>query len=98
MESNKEESYGGTKLESNKEETREESYGERIAKNGTPYLQSDTMTEDQRLFAALFKVQNFLRRKNSYLKWQKKFLSRQVSNRVGRVTANQHFFKSSLNN
>ena len=72
MESNKEESYGGTKLESNKEETREESYGERIAKNGTPYLQSDTMTEDQRLFAALFKVQNFLRRKNSYLKWQKK--------------------------
>ena len=41
----------------------------RIAKNRTVHLQLVTMTEDQRLFAALFKV-NFLKKKFSPLKWQ----------------------------
>ena len=57
------ESYGAIKLESN-EQTREQSYGgtsgdidiKIIAKNRTAYLQSDTMTDVQGLFAALFKV------------------------------------------
>ena len=47
-----ENSYEGTKLKNNKEETREEYHGEsredidinRIAKNRIVYLQSDTMT------------------------------------------------------
>ena len=44
----------------------------RIAKNCTAYLQLVTMTEDQRLFAALFKV-NFLKKKIFFFEMTIKF-------------------------